>query len=129
MASARNGATAPLPRVGRAGVHEHAQDHEPAVDRLGQERHRRRRHHVGDRRELLRGGVRSGDETGDRLRGRRQDQDPADDAVELGEAEPEPGRHAEVAAAAADRPEQVGLGVGIDGPRPAIGRDDLRGEQ
>ena len=51
----------------------------------------------------------------------RQDEHPADHRRELVEAELEPGRHPEVAAAAADRPEQVGLVLGIDrgsGRRP-----------
>ena len=44
---------------------------------------------------------------GDRLGRRRQDEHPADDRRQLVQPELEPGRDAEVAAAAADRPEQV----------------------
>ena len=49
------------------------------------------------------------DEAGDRLRGGRQEEHPADDPGQLVEPVLEPGHDAEVAATAADRPEQVGL--------------------
>jgi hypothetical protein len=45
------------------------------------------------------------------------------------ESEPQPGGHAEVAAAAADRPEQVGIGLGVDADEFAVGGDQLGGEQ
>ena len=70
-----------------------------------------------------------GHEPGDRLGGRRQDEHPADDPGERLEAVPEPGDHAEVAAAAADRPEQVGLRLGVGPDQPAVGRHDLGGEE
>ena len=60
---------------------------------------------------------------------RRQEQHPADDLVDLVQAEPEPGRDPEVAAAAADRPEQVGLGLGVDATELAVGGHDLGREQ
>jgi hypothetical protein len=41
----------------------------------------------------------------------------------------EPRHDADVAAPAADRPEQVRLVAGVDAPQPAVGRDDVRGEQ
>lgn len=41
----------------------------------------------------------------------------------------ESGGHAEVAAATADGPEQVGLVIGVDVEDPAIGGDDLSGEK
>src|SRR3954469_11457665 len=47
----------------------------------------------------------------------------------LGEAEFETGRDPEVAAAATDRPEQVGLVVGIDRHDGAVGEDELSREQ
>ena len=60
---------------------------------------------------------------------RRQDEHPADDAGELVEPELEARHDAEVAAAAADRPEQVGLVLGVDAAQLAVGRDDLGREQ
>ena len=62
--------------------------------------------------------------------GRRQDQHAADDPRDLVEPELEARRDAEVAAAAADRPEQVGVG-GLrrrDAGR-AVGGHELGGEQ
>ena len=49
----------------------------------------------------------------DRVGRRGQDQHAADDRADLVEPELEPGRDAEVAAAAADRPEQVGVRLGV----------------
>ena len=45
------------------------------------------------------------------------------------EAVPEAGDDPEVAATAADRPEQVRVVVGVDEPDLAVGGHDLRGEQ
>ena len=94
-----------------------------------QERHRRARHHVRDRREVLGRGRRGGDEAGDRVRRRRQDQEPAHDLGQGMEPELEAGHHAEVAAAAADRPEQVRVPFVVDlEDRPVRGHD-LGGQQ
>ena len=112
VARARNGATARSPASTVAGVDEHRQDDQLAVMLLGHERHRRRGHHVGDRRQLVRRGLRLGDEGGDHVRRRRQHEHPADDRADRVQAELEPGGDAEVAAAAADRPEQVRMGLG-----------------
>ena len=49
--------------------------------------------------------------------------------VELVQPVPEPGRDAEVAAAAPDRPEQIRVCLGIDVQQLAVGRDELGGEQ
>ena len=53
----------------------------------GHERHRRAAHHVGDRRELLGCRLRGGDESRDGLGCCRQDQQAADDLVDLVQAE------------------------------------------
>ena len=45
------------------------------------------------------------------------------------QAELQPCHDPEVAAAAADRPEQVGFVVGVDLPDPAVGGDHLGREQ
>ena len=76
-----------------------------------QERHRRRHHQVGDGGQLFRRGIRGGDEPGDHLGRRRQDQHAAHDLVERVQPELEARGDAEVAAAAADGPEQVGVRV------------------
>ena len=66
-ASARNGASARSPAA-TSPVHATiAITIEPAVVLGRQERHRRRGHHVGDRRELVRRRRRRGDEAGDDL--------------------------------------------------------------
>ena len=81
---------------------------------LGDERHRRAGHHVGDGAQLIGCRLGRGDESGDRLGRRGQDEDPADDAIELVQAELEPRHDAEVRAGATDRPEKIGLVLGID---------------
>ena len=95
----------------------------------GEERHRRRGHDVGDRRELLRRGLGLGDEGGDHLGRRGQEQHPADDRADLVEAELQPRGDAEVPAAAADRPEEVGVVLGVDVQELAVGGHDLGREQ
>ena len=125
-AERRDGALAVLDP---ARVYEHGEDDRAAVLLGRQERHRRRRHDVGDRRELLGRGLGLGDEAVDRLRGRRQDQHSADDSVQPVELELEPGRDAVVAAAAADRPEQVGMRLGVHAKELAVGGYHVRGEQ
>ena len=64
-------------------------------------------------------------EAGHRLRRRRQQEHAAGDGRQVVEPVVEPRHHAEVAAAAADRPEEVGLVLGIDRPQPAVRRDDV----
>ena len=59
----------------------------------------------------------------------RQDQHAADDRVDLVQPELEPGRDAEVAAAAADRPEQVRVRLGVHAQELAVGGHDLGGQQ
>jgi hypothetical protein len=99
------------------------------VELGGQERHRRRGHDVGDGRQLLGRGLRLGDEPGDDLGGGRQDQHAAHNRRDRVQPELEPGRHPEVAAAAADRPEQVRMPLVIDAQQPAVGGHDLGGQQ
>jgi hypothetical protein len=84
---------------------------------------------VRDRRQRLRCGIGLGEEGVDRLSRCRQQQHPAHDPFHVVEAQPEPRRHAEVAAAAADRPEQVGVRLGVDTQELALRRDDVGGEQ
>ena len=59
------------------------------------------------------------------LAGRRHEQRAAEDLADRVELELEPRDDTEVAAAAADRPEQVGMRVRAGGDLPAVGRDDL----
>jgi hypothetical protein len=94
-----------------------------------EERQRRRGHDVGDRRELVRRGLRLRDERGDHVGGRGQEQRPADDPLEWVQAEPQPRRYAEVPAASAESPEQVRMVVGVDPQQPAVRRHDLGREQ
>ena len=84
------------------------------MDLLGHERHRRAGHDVGDRRELLGSGLGRRDEARDRVGGGRQEEHPAVRVAEFVEPVLEAGHDADVAAAAADRPEQVGLVRGVD---------------
>ena len=72
-------AAAPRRRLGRRRVAHEPEDHELAVPCLGDERHRRAGHHVRDRRQLLGRRVGRATKPRDRLRGRRQEQHPADD--------------------------------------------------
>ena len=103
---------------------------ELAVVLLGHERHRRAGHHVGDRRQLVGRGLGRGDEPGDGLGRRRQDEHPAGRPRAAScSRKLEPRHDAEVAAAAADRPEQVGLVLGVDAEELAVGGDDLGREQ
>ena len=95
----------------------------------GHERHRRRGHDVGDGRQLLRRGLRLGDERGDDVGRRRQDQHPAHDRIDLVQPELEAGRDAEVAAAAADRPEEVRVRLGVRAQELAVRGHDLGGQQ
>ena len=54
---------------------------------------------------------------------------PPTTVVDLVQPELEAGRDPEVAAAATDRPEEVGMVLGVDVPELAVGRHDLGGEQ
>jgi hypothetical protein len=96
---------------------------------LGNERHRRRHHHVGNRRDFLRGGLGRLDEARDHLRGGRQDQHPADDLRDLVQPQPEARGDAEVAFAPADRPEEVRLALRARLHNLAIGGDHLGRKQ
>src|SRR5919108_304757 len=107
-------------------------DHDPAVavgvrgrvvgdagDRSPEHADLRHRHHRRGRRDAV----------DDRLGRRRQHQDAPDHCAELVQPEAEAGDDAEVAAAAADRPEQVGLRVRIDAEHLAVSGDELGAEQ
>ena len=69
------------------------------------------------------------EEAGDHLRRRRQDHHAADDLRDLVQAQLEAGGDAEVALAAADRPEEVRLGVLARLDDLAVGGDHLGREQ
>ena len=69
------------------------------------------------------------DEARDRLGRRRQDEQPAGDGVDRMEPVPEPRDDAEVAAAAADRPEQVRVRVGVGAHELAVRGHDVGREQ
>ena len=96
---------------------------------LGKERQRRGDHHVRDRRELVGRRLRGLEEARDHLRRRRQDQHAADDLRHSAQAQPKPGGDAEVALAAADRPEQVRLRVLARLDDLAVGGHHLGREQ
>ena len=106
-------------------VDEHHDDRRLEVMLLGHERQRRRRHDERDRREVLRRGFRDRDEAREDLLRQRQEQRPAEDPGDRVELEDEAGDDAEVAAAAADRPEQVGVAILAGDDDPAVGGDDL----
>ena len=82
-----------------------------------------------DRRELVGRGLGGGDDAGDHVGRRRQGEAAADDEPGLDEAVHEPGHDADVAAAAADRPEQVGVALLVDRQDAAVGGDDLGRDQ
>ena len=94
-----------------------------------QERQRRGGHDAGDRRELVRRRLRRGDEAVDRVGRRGQHEDAAGELRHVVEAEAQLRRDAEVPAAAADRPEQVRVRVGVDVQHGAVGGDHLGREQ
>ena len=58
-----------------------------------------------------------------------QHQHAAVDVLQLVQAELQPGDHAEVATAAADGPEEIGVRLGAQWQLLSIGRDDLGGQQ
>ena len=129
VASPRNGAR--TASASSAGPDQHIM---PMIARRpcalgGHERHRRAGHDVRDGRQLLRRRLGCRHEPGDRLGRRGQEQRAADDRRQRVEPEPEPGHDPEVAAAAADRPEQVGLVRLVDDEHVAVGRHELCGEE
>ncbi len=108
-----------------ARVHEHAHDHELAVHLLREERHRGRDHDVRDRGKLLGRGFGLGDEPVDRVGVRREDQHAADDRLDRMQAVVESRGDAEVAASSSDRPEEIGLRVGVDVAELAVRGHDV----
>ena len=69
------------------------------------------------------------DEAGNGVRCGGKDQHPAQDLVHLVEPELEPGRHAEVSAPSANRPEEVRVVLGVDTKDFPVGGDQLGGEE
>jgi hypothetical protein len=94
-----------------------------------EERQRRRGHDVRDCRQLVRRLVRPLDERRDCLRRRRQDEHAAGAAVVVVQAVLELGHDAEVAASAADRPEEIRVIVRVDVQDAPVGGDDACREQ
>lgn len=90
---------------------------------------RRAGHDVDDRGQLVRRRLRRGQEPGDRRGRGGEQQHPADDAVQRVQPELHPGDHAEVPAAAAQRPEQVRVLLGVRAHHPAVREHDVRREQ
>ena len=127
-ASRRNGARTLLARIGIARIAHQCQHHDLSVVLGRDERHRRSRHHVGDRRELLWSGLGRGYESCDHFRSGGQQQHAAEDAIDRLQAVLEARGHAEVAAASANRPEQIGLGSAVDAAQLAVGGHDLSGK-
>ncbi len=84
---------------------------------------------VGDGRKLVRRRLGRGDEAGDRLGRGREDEHPAREGVQVVQPELEARRDAEVAAAAADSPEEVRMSVGIDAQDPTVGDHHLCRQQ
>ena len=119
----------PFARLGLARERHEGQHHELALHGLRYERRRGCGHHVRDRRELIGSAVRLGDESGDHIGGRGQHQHAAHHGPDRMQAQLEPGHDTEVAPTSADRPEQIGLVVGVDLPDPAVGGDHLGREQ
>jgi hypothetical protein len=95
----------------------------------GKERRWRCDHNVRDRRKLVRRLVGDGHERPDHFGRGRQDQHPAHDRWQLVQAELESRRDAEVAAAAADRPEQIRMRFVVGMQHFAVRGHDLGGEQ
>ena len=125
-AEGRDGA---LARLHVARVDHRRHDHGAAVPLLGHEGQRRREHHVGDRAQLVRGRLGLRDEAGDHVGRRGEDEQAADDRVDRVEPVLQARDDAEVATAAAQRPEQLRLGLRVDAAQPPVGGDDLRREQ
>ena len=113
--------------VGRVvpGPHEHdGQRHR--ADQLGRdERCGRKGHQERDRAQLLGGAGGDRHEAAQDLLGRRHEQRTAEDLADRVELELEAGHDAEVAAAATDRPEEVGVRILAGGDLAAVGRHDL----
>ena len=128
VASARNGAM-PLSPLRLSSVGHERHDDQFAVVLLGNERHRRRRQDIGDRRELLGPVDRHLDERRHDVRRGRQDQHAADDRPQVVEAKPKPRDDAEVAAAPSDGPEEVGMALLVDPEQLPVCGHDLGGEQ
>ena len=115
-----------------AGVAGGEDQHLAAVPFLGQERQRRRLAHHHPDGELVLGGAADAVEVAQELRRRvdRVDDEAGEDLrPELVQLELEAGHHAEVAAAAADRPEEIGVLGGAGAAQAAVGGDDVGGEQ
>src|SRR5439155_18116941 len=118
-----------LPRLGVPGVAHQRQDPELAGELGRHERHRRRDHHVRDRGQLLGRGFGRGDEANDRFDRRRKEQHAADDLRHFMQAVLEARGDAEIAAAAADGPEEIRMRRRVGAQQLAVGGDDVRGEQ
>ena len=70
-----------------------------------------------------------GEERRDHVGRRGEDQHAADDRADMVQAELQAGHDAEVAAAAADRPEQVRVVLGVRAEQLAVGGHDVGGQR
>ena len=130
--SARSGCRSAVAVLGVAGVDGDHGDQRPAVNRFGQERHRRRGGEVDQRRQLVGQRARPLAVEAQNLRGvlaRVEDRSRQYRRAHPVEPELERGDDAEVAAAAAQRPEQVRV-LGLAGmDQAAVRGDDVRGDR
>ena len=118
-----------LPGLGVAVEDEHDRQRRLAVELGRDERRGRSGHQDRDRREGLRRARRDRAEAAQDLAGRRHEQRAAEDHADRIEAELEARHHAEVATAAADGPEQVGVLLLARGDDAALGGDQLDGDE
>ena len=100
-----------------------------AVGLRRQERQRRRKHDVRDRRELLGSGRCLRHEGGNDPGLRREDQRAAKDRADLVQPEPKARRDTEVAAPASDRPEEVRVRLVVHLQKLAVGGHKLGRQQ
>jgi hypothetical protein len=119
----------PLAGLEVAGVGDGGHDDQPAVLVGRQERQRRGGQDVGDGRQLLGGRVGGGDEPGHGLGGGGEHQQAAEELVDRVQPVLEAGGDAEVAAAAAQRPEQLRMRLRVDLEDAAVGGDQFGGQQ
>ena len=125
--SARSGASSSSTRSGDSSDRRLDDDERPAREERRQFGQRREAEHAAD------GGDGVGHVAGPRGPGlqhllgalEREEQRAGDDLGDREEAELERGHDAEVAAAAAHRPEQLGVVLGVDPPAYAVGRDEF----
>ena len=125
----RKGAMARAPASGVARMEQAGEDDQPAMEGLRDEWHGRRRHDVGDGRQLLGRGRRRSHEAGHRLGRGGQDEHAPRRRLQGVQLEAEAGDDAEVAATTTDGPEEVGVRLRVHEADLAVGRHELRAEE